>query len=98
MCYCAKRGHDRLTIGGLKIPAQLNVMEILGGAAGPSEGEAQSAFIFPIEFGGARRNRTDDLFNAIAEGQLIFQWVIGTFISTVYNLSLIHISEPTRPY
>ena len=36
-------------------------------------------------FGGARRNRTDDLFNAIAEGQLIFQWVIGTFITTAYN-------------
>ena len=35
--------------------------------------------------GGARRNRTDDLFNAIAEGQLLFQWVTGTFITTVYN-------------
>jgi len=38
-----------------------------------------------VIFGGARRNRTDDLFNAIAEGQLIFQWVIDTFITTVYN-------------
>jgi len=41
-----------------------------------------------LSFGGARRNRTDDLFNAIDKGRLIYQSVRSIFITHVYNFEI----------